>query len=74
MWVTIKISTNTWYEKNLRIGDIISVTNKLANIDNCIMKIISRTFNPMEEPNLYTVELRSIPSSNNNPLPEPSSD
>ena len=60
MFATIKISINMWIEMDFRIGDLISVTDKSMGIENCTMKIMSRTFNPIEEPDLYTVELSSI--------------
>jgi len=57
--IVIEIPTNIWYEKNLRIGDIINFTHKVANLKNQPVKVISRNWHP-DKPSLYTIELQIV--------------
>ena len=54
----IDISVNTWYEKEFRVGDLVYLD--LPNKPRSVVKILSRQFDAIKKPSVFTIELLPV--------------
>ena len=54
----IDISVNTWYEKEFRVGDLVYLD--LSNKPRSVVKILSRQFDAIKKPSVFTIELLPV--------------